>query len=129
MNCPKCNSENEAASKFCKYCGWDLTKTHTPVSDEGYSYVGIIALMFPVMDLIMKIHQKIFITIFGYGSIFFKSTNLLLNVIWFALPVLLVIRLKNLGIKLSVIILSSILLLFHLLAISDVYNWYTFWNY
>jgi hypothetical protein len=135
MNCPKCNAENEATSKFCTSCGWDLTKISLPSSTESLKYIGIIALMFPLMDLIMKIHYKIFLLIYTgdnysklFDSIIFKSSNALLATINYALPVLLVIKIKNLWIKIAVILISAILLIFQLLAIFDIYNWYTFWN-
>ncbi len=54
MNCPKCNVENEANSKYCKNCGWDLTIINLPDKNETLKLIGIIALMFPIMDFIGK---------------------------------------------------------------------------
>jgi len=135
MYCPKCSSENESSAQFCKNCGWDLTKSITPTTNESYAYFGIMALMLPVMNILMKIHYKVFLLIYGednwshlFGNIIYKITLSFLEIIWFSIPILIVIKTKNLSMRIIVIILTAILLVFELLAIFDIYNWYTFWN-
>jgi hypothetical protein len=131
MNCPKCNTENEASARFCKSCGFDLSKQYPANLTESYTYFGILALSILLMDIIKKVHYKIFLVIFErgvYENLLYKITLSLLEIIWFAIPVLIIVRIKNKPIKITVIALASILLLFQLLAIFDVYNWYIFWN-
>ncbi len=134
MNCPKCNAENEATSKFCKNCGWDLTITVTAETNNNHLYLGIVALMFPLKSFLFKIHHKLFLIIYGkdeyyemYENIFYKLTLTFLELIWFTIPVLIVLKSKSIVLKIIVIVLCFILFAMQCLSIFDIYNWNNFW--
>lgn len=134
MNCPKCNSVNEPSARFCKNCGWDLTATALPVKNENYLYFGIIALMFPILLLLFRIHHKIYLLLYNqddyykmYDTISYKVTSSFLSLIWFSLPILIVVKIKNMGIKIVVIVLCAAFFVMELLAQLNIYNWNDFW--
>ena len=134
MNCPKCKTENEANSRFCRNCGWDLTITYTPETNNNHLYLGLIALMFPVMLFLFRIHHKLFLIIYGkdqyyemYRNIFYRITSTFLELIWFSIPVLIVLKSKNNVLKIIVIVLCFILFSMQALATFEIYNWNNFW--
>ncbi|MGE5458677.1 MAG: hypothetical protein ACM3RX_10020 [Methanococcaceae archaeon] len=136
--CTKCNLEYTNDKKFCKACGSELTESQVAISetpkDKTYIYLGFIALLVPISTLIWKIHQKIFVMAFNhdfakmYESMEFRISTVFIFLIYYSVPVLIALKIKNNPLKLFIISLTGIVFILEGLGqVSRTLNWNTFW--
>lgn len=134
MNCSKCGFQNEEQAKYCEQCGTPLFEMTKVSTEDSNIFVSISALLLVLFPLIYKIHHKIFLLIYGgddyykiYETVAYRITGAFLAVLQFAIPVTLVIVVKNVKLKILIIVLAIVLLIPEVLAQFDVLNWNSFW--
>jgi len=122
--CKKCNISYPDESKYCKNCGSELLSEQSGnAENNNIRYLSILALLLPMMEILYRINIKILISVNGLYGVPAKISVTIINLISLALPVLIVIKMKNSALKIATIILCAILFILHVLANFDIYNW------
>jgi hypothetical protein len=126
-------SGNDASDVY-RLAGHHAPKVPVAINGkEELQYLGIIALIFPIVEFLFRVHHKIFLLLYTsqhsamYDSFSYKATSTILQMVFYFLPVLLVVKIKNSGLKIAVIFICTVLFIFQFLSTFDIYNWNNFW--
>jgi|TARA_Y100000310_G_scaffold283355_1_gene305257 hypothetical protein len=113
MICQKCKYENYEAAKFCKKCGWDLSRElspiHTNIKDNS-TIIGIVGILIVFQTLFWWFAQ-----FFGMYWIY-DIGKYLINPLVSASPFILSFAVKNSNWKVILIILGIVEIVFAILG-------------
>ncbi len=134
--CPKCKSIYPEDKKFCKACGLELiVSSELAKPNDDYFYFGILALFIPIINLFNKLLYKIFLVSWGRDnivqmveSIGFRLSYIFIFILTYSIPILIAIKIKNVKLKYSIILLSVLIFIGEALSqLSVSLNWNNFW--
>jgi len=122
--------------KYCKTCGVELiVSSELTNPKDDYFYFGIISLFIPIINLLHKLLYKVFLVSWGgdnvaqmYESISFRLSNIFIYMLTYSIPILIAVKIKNVKLKYSIILLSVLIFIGEALSqLSVSLNWNNFW--
>jgi hypothetical protein len=134
MICPKCNIENAAGAHFCTKCGNKfelLEPASLPLPTN--IFFGILALAVPLIEILYLATIKLFCVMYrGPGgfvehdrmekSPLYIGTMIFIEILFWIIPILIVTKVRNLGLQIMVIVLSSIFIIISILSHTQIFN-------